>query len=47
MYLNFLEINLKIPAGILLRSPLVGEILLANKKRMFSSKILKKIYYLY
>lgn len=47
LVVNFLEINYKIFSCIILREPLTGEILLEKQKRMWSTKRLKKIYFLY
>lgn len=44
---NFLEVNYKIFSCIALRQPLAGEVLLDKQKRLWSTKILKKIYFLY
>lgn len=44
---NFLEINYKIPAGIIIKKPSINEILVNKQKNLLSNKILKKIYFLY
>lgn len=45
--LNYLEINYKILSGIVLKRPALGEILLNSSKKILSSTMLKKIYFLY
>jgi len=47
LFLNYLELNYKILSGVLLRKPVFGEILLTSKKKILSSTMLKKIYYMY
>jgi len=47
LVINFVESHYRIKTAILLYKPVIGEILLVNKKRMLSSKLLKKIYFLY
>ena len=47
MVFNFLEINYSIWASILIRYPLLGEILHKNKKRFLFSGLLRKVYLLY
>jgi hypothetical protein len=44
---NFMEINYYYCFGILLRRPLLGEIIYRNKKRLLTSRLLQKIYFLY
>jgi len=46
-YFNFLEINYKIPAGIVIKKPFVNEIIINKQKSLLSYQILKKIYFLY
>jgi hypothetical protein len=45
--LNYLEVNYKILTGIIIKKPLLGEILLGSSKKILSSTMLKKIYFLY
>lgn len=45
--LNYLEINYKVLTAIVIRKPLFGEISMGNGKKLLSSTMLKKIYYLY
>jgi hypothetical protein len=45
--LNYLEINYKIPAGIVLRSPLFSEVLLKNEPGILKPSVLQKIYYVF
>lgn len=47
LILNFIIINYKILVGILLRKPLIGEVLIKNNKKLLSLQLLKKIYFLY
>ena len=47
LIINYMQIHYNIYSGILLRKPLLGEILLSNYKRMLSKNLLKKIYTLY
>lgn len=47
LILNFILINYKVLIGILLRKPLIGEILIKNNKRLLCLQLLKKIYFLY
>ncbi len=47
LYLNFIEINYRISSGIVLRKPLLGEVLLVSQKKILSTTMLKKLYYLY
>lgn len=47
LILNFILINYKILKGILLRKPLIGEILIKNNKKLLCLQLLKKIYFLY
>jgi ribosomal protein S4 len=44
---NFMEINYRCFSAILLRYPLLGEISYRNKKRLLTSTLLNKIYFLY
>ena len=44
---NFIEINHFIYSGILIRLPLLGEIIYKTKKRFLFSGLLQKIHYLY
>ena len=44
---NFLEINYKIPGGIIIKKPFINEIIINRQKNLLSSKILKKIFFLY
>jgi len=46
-HLNYLEINYKIPAFIVLRSPLIKEIVLLKQSKLITNTLLKKIYFLY
>lgn len=45
--LNYLEVNYKILTGIVIKKPVLGEILLNSSKKILSSTMLKKIYFLY
>jgi hypothetical protein len=45
--LNYLEINYKILTGIVIRRPLFGETIMSSSKKILSSTMLKKIYFLY
>jgi len=45
--INFIEVFYKIMSGIVLYKPMIGEIIILNKKRMLSIRLLKKIYFLY
>lgn len=45
--LNYIEMNYKIGAGILLKIPSIGEILLKNNRRLLSENLLRKIYNVY
>lgn len=45
--LNYLEVNYKILTGIIVRKPLFGETLISSSKKILSSTMLKKIYFLY
>ena len=47
LFVNFVEVNYKIFAGILISKPKMGEVLLVNKKFMLSLKVLRKVYLLY
>jgi hypothetical protein len=44
---NFMEINYRCFSAILLRYPLLGEISYRNKKRLLTSTLLNKVYFLY
>jgi hypothetical protein len=44
---NFMEINYNYYFSILVRYPLLGEISYRNKKRLLTSCLLQKIYFLY
>lgn len=44
---NFIEINYRFFLAIVLRKPLLGEIIYKNKKQLLTRKILHKIYFLY
>lgn len=46
-FFNYLEINYKIPAAILIKQPYVKEILINKQKNILTIHILKKIYFLY
>lgn len=41
LILNYVEILYNLKMGILLYKPILGEILLANKKRMLSLRLVK------
>lgn len=45
--LNYLELNYKILTGIVIRKPVMGEILISSSKKILSFSMLKKIYFLY
>ena len=45
--LNYLEINYKIPALILIKQPFLKELYLNKQPRMLTNIILKKIYFIY
>jgi ribosomal protein S4 len=47
LYLNFIELNYRILSGIIIRKPMLGEILLLAQKKLISRTMLKKLYYLY
>ena len=47
LYLNFIELNYRILSGIIIRKPMLGEILLVSQKKLIASTMLKKLYYLY
>lgn len=47
LILNYVEINYKIFNGILLRKPLMGEIILNKNKKLVTSYLIKKIYFIY
>lgn len=44
---NYIEMNYKIQAGVVIKKPILGEVLLSNKNRMLRSATLRKIYFLY
>lgn len=44
---NYLEINYRINAGVVLKTPTFGEILISSSKKLLSSTMLKKIYFLF
>ena len=44
---NFMEINYYHYFGLLLRCPLLGEIVYRNKKRLLISRLLQKIFFIY
>lgn len=46
-FLNYLEINYKIPAFIVIKLPLIKEILLFKQSKLITPLLLKKIYFLY
>jgi hypothetical protein len=45
--LNYLEINYKIPAGIVLRSPFFSELILKKQPGILRPSILQKIYFVF
>lgn len=45
--LNYLEINYKIPAFIIIKQPFLKELYLNKQPKMLTNIILKKIYYIY
>jgi len=45
--LNYLELNYRILTGIVIRKPVLGEILISSSKKILSLSLLKKIYFLY
>lgn len=45
--INYLEINYKIPAGILIKKPFIKELYLNRQKKILTNNILKKIYFMY
>jgi hypothetical protein len=45
--INYLEINYKIPAGILIKKPFLKELYLNRQKKILTNNILKKIYFMY
>jgi ribosomal protein S4 len=47
LVMNYVEIKSAISAAILLRKPVIGEILLSKRKRMLTTKLLKRVYFLY
>ena len=47
LYLNFIELNYRILSGVIIRKPMLGEILLLAQKKLIASTMLKKLYYLY
>lgn len=46
-WINYLEINYKIPAFILIKKPFIGELLINRNNFTISNKVMKKIYFLY
>lgn len=47
LIINYVEINFKIFSAIILRKPLIGEVLINNNNKMLSLNLLKKIYFIY
>ena len=45
--LNYLEVSYKILTCIVLKKPVLGEVLIGSSKKILSSTMLKKIYFLY
>ena len=45
--LNYMEINYKIPAGIIIKQPFLKELFLNKHKSIVNTHILKKLYFLY
>ena len=45
--LNYLEINYKIPAGIVLKQPFLKELIINQEPKMINNIILQKIFFLY
>jgi hypothetical protein len=45
--INFLEINYRVVSCIPIRKLFLGEIIIENRRRMLSKRVLKKLYYLY
>lgn len=45
--INYLEINYKIPAFIIIKQPFIKELYINKQPRMLTKMILKKIYYIY
>jgi ribosomal protein S4 len=45
--INYFETNYKISSTIMIRKPLIGETLINNNKKLLTSNLLKKIYFLY
>lgn len=44
---NYIEMNYRIQAGVVIKKPILGEVLLNNKNRMLRSALLRKVYFLY
>lgn len=44
---NYLEINYKVPAGILIKYPFTKEIILSKNKKILTHALLKKIFFVY
>ena len=47
VFLNYLEINYKIPAFIVLKHPNINEIIILKQPKLLTTLLLKKIYFLY
>ena len=45
--LNYLEINYKIPGGIVLRNPFFSELILKGERDLLKPIILQKIYFVF
>lgn len=45
--INYIELNYKVFSAVILRYPLLGEIILNKNKKLLSVFILKKIYFMY
>jgi len=45
--LNYLEINYKVPALVILKQPFLKELYLNKQPRLLTKIILKKIYFIY
>lgn len=46
-FLNYLEINYKIPAGIIIKQPFLKELLINKEPNILNNNIIKKIFFLY
>lgn len=44
---NYFEVNYRIRSGILLRTPLIGEVILQVSSKVVSKSLLKKVYFMY